>query len=321
MEKLKQIALYVLIFLSAAFLITSIIEFYYIKHSEKQLSDKDAVIQKFNAELGLSASVRTDQDRLIEKYKKELSDLSVETKKLIDKNNLKLQSTEHTVAVVKNHVKGGTTTVSGQPPAGQTITYDWKDAYNRFHLSDPDVYTKNNEDFTASQIFSLKGYVFSDKSGKVQIKKIELSEVFEDGKDSSGKPIYKKIPDSNTNIVSSEFEYVAPVGKTKVWTDIFSNSLLATFDSQLSPGIGYEIINLGPVIDYVNIGIAPAVSFDISDLPGSIKNSRVGVDLTYRLAAPLIKTNLGITAGISTPANNFLQNYTLTVGAAFYLTN
>ena len=291
---------------------------------ESNLAQQTNQIQQLNAELGLAEASLTEQKTLTSQYKQEIAGFPDQLKQLLKTHRLELSSRDATIARLKSTINGGTTVVvetPATPDQPKQISYDWRDSDSRFHLADPDIFVQGNETFEANQMLSLKGWVFADEEGHLQIKKIEISEVKLAGKDSAGKPRYEAVQGSTTDLVESHFEYTIREGKISIF-DVIKPKLYASYDSSATPGLGVELVNFGQLAPFANFGIGAEINPDLSDpLAGSLAGSRLGANLTYRLLKPLFDSNLGIAAGLSTPVNDFGGRFELTADAIFYLTN
>ena len=339
MEKVKNVSIMILAVMLIVLSSVTYLQFSKIQEHELQLSAFDGEIQRLNIDLGISESKLEKESELNAKYKQEISEFSEEFKKELKAHNLRLQSRDETIALLKTKIKGGTTKVvikdsviksdpekpesSSTDTEKQSISYEWKDPSNRFKLVDPDIFVTNNEEFSASQHVRILGHVFYGKDGKLQIKKIELSEVIPDGVDGKGKIKYKNAETSTVKLVDSIFEYTNNLPtQEKKFANIFKIRAIASYDSQLTPGLGVELLNIGRFVNYANIGLNTKISADLSDpLKGSLNNSRVGVGINYQFIPPLIDTNLGLGIGISTPLNDFGGKVLVTADLIYYLTN
>ncbi len=213
----------------------------------------------------------------------------------------------------------------GEWLAQQVIKYKWREDLGRFVLEDPDIFVEGDETFITEQHLIVVGHVLYGKDGNLQIRRVELKEVIPSGTDPDGNIIYKPIDGSNIELVDSQFEYTntLPV-KEKHFFDIITLRPIATFDSHLTPGLGLEIVNFGRFLRWGNFGIAPEVSFDVSDpLGGSLQNSRMGIGVHYHLLPPLVTTNFALGVGLSTPFNHFasLDHLVFTVDLSLFLTD
>jgi hypothetical protein len=277
-------------------------------------------IQSLNEDLGLADSELTSQKALTEQYKSELTKKDADFEKEREKYKLEIRSKDRLIANLQGKTEGGSsgtgTVVAcpGLPPNKQlSIEYHWQDTLKRFHLEDPDIFVQNNETFTYSQNIKVKGEVFKDKTGNLQVRRVTVEEVTKDG---------QPIKDSAVSIVESKFDYVNEKleEKQKKLIDVFTFRPLATFDIALQPGIGFEVANLGRYVDYTNIGIYGKVSADVSDpLGGSLQNSRLGIGLDYHFVPPAVKTNFAVGAAVNLPFNK-LGSPVITVDAILYLT-
>lgn len=301
-------------------------------------------IQEFDRKLGIAESNLITKDNLVKKYEKELEELDDEFQDLTKKYDLDIKSRDRTIAGLRGRTTGGNTTVTvtekpkeGEKPSGgefttvvevtkevcnnKAIGYEWSDEKERFSLKDPDIFEKGNETFEYKQYFEIKGYVFTDDTGNVQVKKVELKEVHPKGDAETENVTYEPIEGSDINLVSSKFEYTNKIGDDKSLLDIVTLRPIATFDTAVTPGLGLEVINLGRYFDYLNLGFYGKLAFDVSDpLGGSLQNSRVGVGVAYHLIPPLVNTNFAVGASVSTPFNNLGQPV-LTIDLILYLTD
>jgi hypothetical protein len=276
-------------------------------------------IQTLNEDLGLADSQLTSQKALTEQYKSELTKKDVEFEKERQKYKLEIRSKDKIIAVLTGKINGGSSGTGGLvcpglPPEKQpVVNYFWQDHLKRFRLDDPDILVQNNETFTYSQNIKVKGEVFKDKTGNLQVRKVSVEEVTSNG---------EIIKDTKVSLLDSQFNYVNDKieEKQKSLLDVFTFRPLATFDIALQPGIGFEIANLGRYVDYANVGVYGKVSADVSDPQnGSLQNSRLGIGLNYHFVPPFVKTNFAVGAAVNLPFNK-LDSPVLTVDAILYLT-
>jgi hypothetical protein len=297
-----------------------------LKSAQNIIDAKEAGIQELNNKLKIADSDLLTKEALNKKYADELAGLESDFKNIVKKYNLELESRDKVIAQLKGKVNGGTTTVvikepadsgaTGDKPSTQVISYSWQDPAKRFKLTDPDIFTKDNESFEYKQKVAVTGYVYTDPTGELKIRKLTLQEVITD---STGKQV--PVDGSNIEVIDNKFEYIKLQPNEKSMWDIWHPRLLVSFDSQLYPGIGVELINLGRYIDYANIGLNTKIAINPTNGLSGLKSSTVGVGLAYQLAPPLLDTNLGLGVGLATPMDNFLGRYIVTVDAIFYLTN
>lgn len=340
MEEKKFI--YVLLGLAISLFISTGILGYLFYHSSQRLQEANNVIaartdeiQEFDKQLGLAESNLRHQEDLILKYEEETRTFDQKFKDMQDKYRLKLRNREQTIASLQGKINGGQTIITvGNGTSGefstiievpkevcnnQKIGYQWEDDKSRFKLKDPDIFEENNEEFSYKQHFELKGYVFSDESGNIQVKKVKLKEVYPT-KDRFGETVYQEVENSDISLVSSKFEYTNKIQNDKHLFDMVTLRPIATFDTSIMPGVGLEIINLGKYFDYLNFGLYGKAAFDMSDpLGGSLQNSRLGLGVNYHLIPPVINTNFAVGASISTPFND-LGKWVLTLDLTLYLT-
>jgi hypothetical protein len=308
--------------------------FYDLRVEESNLTAKDAELQRLNIKLGLSESKLLSEKELNNKYKNELDAFPEELKDKIKEYDLRIQSRDKTIASLKNKISGGTTVVNIKKPdvvaegclepEEMVIGYAWKDNLGRFHLVDPDIFIKNNEEFTSEQYLTVVGHVLYGKDGKLQVRRIEVKEVVPDGTDNDGNQLYKPVPGANVKLVDAKFSYVNNLPKKESGLlEVFTLRPFVSFDTAQAPGFGIEWLNLGKLIDYANVGVNTKVALDILDIAGgSLQRSRLSLGLNYHLLPPLLDTNLAIGVGVGTPFNHFgsLDHLILSVDAIFYLT-
>ena len=278
---------------------------------------KETNLQELNQELAISKSSLVSAEELNYKYKDELSKLHKDFQKMLAKYNLELDSRDNLIAELKGKVSGGATTVVVNESADQkSIQYTWNSDDKRFKLIDPDIFIQNNESFEYQQNFEVTGLIYKDETGTLKVRKLLLSEV-KLNSDGTTTPI----PGAKIRLVNSTFEYVPPVAKPKLLSDVLHPRVFSSFDTQLFPGIGIEFLNMGRFIDYLNLGLTTKVAFNLNDFPNNLKASTLGVGITYTLLPPIFNSNIGVGVNIQTPMDNLLDRYILTLDAIFYLTN
>lgn len=304
-----------------------------LKQANNVIAAKEARIQEFNAELGVAKSDIRTQAELSKKYKDELDKIDSELKDTIERHDLKLRERDASIAFWKGKVKGGSQTVTittdtksekvvevnvGEICDGKILAYEWADDQSRFHLKDPDISISGNETFEYSQFISVKGYVFTNDTGQLQVRRLEIKEVVKNEQD--GNVVFNPVEGSSIRLVNSEFEYINTIEDTKEWLDIFAPRALVLFDTQLYPGIGVEAINFGRWIDWANVGVYGKMGFNLKDDFTRLQESTIGVGLLYHLVPPLVDTNLALGLSLNTPFND-LGRIMLSADAVFYLTN
>jgi hypothetical protein len=284
---------------------------------ESMMNNHQIDILNLNEDIGLADSQLITQQLLNEQYKRSLDKKDQEFEKMRKKYGLDIKSRDDTIAKLKGISTGGTTVVSGKCNEGSTeatvISYEWQDNLKRFKLKDPDIFQNNNETFTYEQNIKVTGEIFADKTGNIRARKVELKEVWGNNN--------KQVTDSNIKLVSSDFVYVNEKEETaKSFVDIFTFRPVATFDVALMPGVGVEVLNLGKLLQYVNVGVYTKLSADLSDpFNGSLQKSRIGVGLDYHFIPPILKTNFALGTAINFPFDK-LDSPVLTIDAILYLT-
>jgi hypothetical protein len=304
--------------------------------TENELEQANTVIkakieelQSFNSKLGIADSTLLRHQDLIEKYEEEVEHLDEDFLELVEKHDLELKSRDRTITGLKGRETGGRTTVTtgnfetiiniNEVCDGKQIAYEWQDKTHRFHLKDPDIAIPNNEVFDYQQWVAIKGFVFTDATGNIQVKKLEIQEVIRNINE-EGEVTYDIIPGGKVTIADSKFEYTnkSPKEESWSWFDPITLRPVALFDVvSLQPGLGLELFNLGKWFPLVNIGLVPKVSLDTTL---NMSNSRMGIGAVYHFLPPLVDTNLALGVGVTTPFND-IGRMMLSVDLIFYLTN
>lgn len=278
-----------------------------------------------NKRLGLAKTALMTQEELAKKYLAEIERTDKEFEEFRKKHRLEIKSKDELIAKLINDASGGTTTVDGECVKDKNnickpTKYAWTDNLGRFSLLDPDIWTKNDEQFSSLQYFKLKGEIFSDKTGSFKTRKIKLEELY-DSEPAPGLQL-KPVPNSQLEILENDFVYVKDEEskKVKTWLSVFTFKPLAGFDTSLLPSIGFEFVNLGRYFDYANIGLYSKLATDLSaPLQGSMENSRIGIGLNYHIVPPLLPTNFAVGASLNFPFND-LRNPLFTADIILYLT-
>ena len=333
----KYYALVILLLGNVVFGNTAFALYENLNEANNVIQAKVDEIQEFNSKLGLAESDLRRQEDLVKKYKKELSQMDKEVKDLVDKYDLKLKERDSSIAYWKGKVKGGTSKVTVTTPEkegefetvvevdvkeicnNKTIGYSWKDNDERFQLNDPDISNPGDETFEYKQYVSLKGYVFADETGDIQVKKVEVKEVIPT-ENEEGDVVYMPVSNQNVSLVESKFEYINKTEDTRNWYDVFGIRLLALYGTQLYPGIGVEVVNLGRFLHWANVGLYGKLAVNPFDGLLGLQQSTVGVGLSYHLIPPLFDTNLALGISMNTPFDD-LGRIILSVDVIFYLNN
>ncbi len=328
-EKLKTSSIVLLSVLLLYFTILTTIQF---ENIDELQQDKSLVEKLFdytkltaNKKLGLANTKLVQQEDLNKKYLEELTAKDAQFEEFRKKHELEIISKDQLIAKLINDLNGGKTDVTGECLKDKNgicmpIAYSWEDNLSRFRLTDPNIWIKNNENFKSSQMFKLKGEIFSDKVGSFSVRKVFLEEIYDSDPKKDGLQI-AKVPNSQVEIIQNDFEYVSDLEKKKKHIlDIFTFRPLATFDTTLNPGLGFEFLNLGRFFDYNNLGLYSKLSAQFSDsLVDSVTNTRIGLGLNYHLVPPLLPTNFAIGTSVSFPFANLNQPM-LSVDVMLYLT-
>lgn len=287
----------------------------------KSLELKSTEVQQFSEKLGIAESTLATQKSISEAFKKDLDSMSKDFKNLRRKYKLDLSSRDAMIAQLQSQITGGNTevVVTDNPDATKKIEYSWSDTLKRFALHDPDIFVKNNEKFDYKLNMSVTGYVFRDKSGKLQTRKVEVQEVVPqfDGKTTK----YVPVPGSQVAVVQNNFVYSDPKPDERTPMDIWDPGVFVMFDTQLQPGVGVQLLDAGNYFDYLNFGLDAQVSFDVDNNFTELANSSVGLGIHYKFARPIIDTNIGLGVGVLTPINGLLNQWIFSANIEFYLTN
>jgi len=348
----KQYLVLLLILCNVAFASTAYLFYESYSSAKSELSELKVIdnariseIQNFNKELGRANSRLVTQAELASKNKIEIDNFKKEIKSQTDKINekdLKIRSSEKTIASLKGTTYGGKSTVtivSGggddrssfetvvdvSEVCGEKLAYHWSDVHNRFELFDPDIGNSNDEKFSYKQMIRIKGIVLTDSTGKVQVKKVTAEEVVEIEGGSDGRT-FMKIDGGEVTLVDSEFEYSIEPEKKEPFNLLGPITLrpVVGFDlPYMTPSIGLEVLNIGRWIPYVNLGLVPKFSFDISSISNgsfeSLRKSRIGLGLVYQFIPPMVDTNIGLGISLGAPLDD-ISSLMLSVDLIFYLT-
>lgn len=329
LEKLKTgcIALLSILLLYFAALTTVQFENLNELQEDKSLFEKLFDYNKLtaNKRLGLANTKLVQQEQLNNKYLQELTIKDKEFEEFRKKHQLEITSKDELIAKLINDLNGGDSDTSGPCVKDKNnicipVQYTWQDHLSRFKLVDPNIWIKNNENFKSSQMFRLKGQIFSDKTGSFSVRKVFLEEIYDSDPNKNGIQV-AKVPNSQIEIVDNNFEYVSELEKRKKHIlDIFTFRPLATFDTTFNPGLGFEFLNLGRFFDYSNLGLYSKLSTDFNNnLVDSVINTRIGLGLNYHLIPPLLPTNFAVGASVSFPFTNLAQPM-LSIDVMLYLT-
>lgn len=295
-------------------------------HEEKQALKNLAKFNELaaNKKLGLANTKIASQEELIKQYNENLSKNDKEFEDFRKKHKLQIKSRDQVIASLSSKIKNGTTVVSGNCIPDETgkpgvISYSWSDQYGRFKLIDKDIWTPNNEELQVKQYFGVKGEIFADKSGKFRVRKIKIEELYDSGKE--GETKLTPVPDSNIEIINNQFIYVTEdAKKSKTLADLLTLRPLAIADSGLGIGAGVELINVGKLIDYANIGFYGKLSTNLgTDLLSTVADAKMGIGINYHLIPPLFPANFAVGASINLPFSN-LAAPIVTLDLMLYLT-
>ncbi len=298
-EKIKTIAIIIM----AIAIITFVYELFLQKNNHEQQ------VIELNTKLSISSSTLLETQALADKYRRELDNLPPPVIKIIKEKELAFKSRDKSTFAVS----GAATTGTQEATSTEKVTkYTWTDNLGRFSLLDVDISTPNNETFTYNQHFTIKGMVFKNKDGTVQLRRVELAEVYK-GPDGTFSPV----KGSSTALVDSKFEYESDIISKSIWDIWHPRAIVGVgvgADLSPKPIVGAELANLGNYINYANVGVNLHVKPDW-------EATQIGTGITYNPLKPLIDTNLSLGISLSTPSNNLAKQWNLSVDAVFYLTN
>lgn len=308
----------------------------YNRQLNKQLTDKEKELQEAHSDLGVAESELVSQKELADRLAKEKEEVDKNFQAFRKKYDLIIKSKDKTIAALKQKLQGGDSTVTVTPTDSNSdndtcdipqfdcsklqnyciISYEWNDTLNRFKLTDPNIFKKNDERFEASQIFKIYGEVYEQKDGSLQVKRIVLREVVlgEDGK-------YKNIPGAKAKIVESKFEYHNPPPDPKLettWRDLFKIRMIAVASINMFPDLGRTKFGLG--IEFFNwrgLGLNTHTAFSFTD--ASKIEQHIG--LSYSPKIKNIDLNVGIMTSIGTPFANMFRSISFNISLIFYLNN
>jgi hypothetical protein len=294
----------------------------YNRQLSGNLSAQEYKLQQANNKLGVSESELVTQQELAERLKKDKEEVDKEFEEFKEKHNLIIKSRDKTIASLKQKLKGGTTDVvvsedeegCGGIEDRCVISYNWADLYNRFQLTDPNIFEKDNEIFESEQIFKIYGEIYEEKDGSLQTRRLVLREVF---KNENGE--YKPIPDAKADIVASKFQYSnAPFIEKWKWQDLFRLRGIFIGGVEILPNSGNTVFGLGlEFFTYSGIGIGSYTMLDFQQ-PELISQH---ISLQYNPTIMNTELNLGVFVSIGTPFAEFFNKYQFNTGLVFYLNN
>lgn len=284
-----------------------------IQQQNDYLLGNKSEIQKINNRLGLAESVVTQKENIIKDYQKTVKELNIELDKIKGSSKVKPSSKDTTIVVIKDKTIGGNQSIeikdSSKP---EVVSYNWSDSTGRFRLLDPDIKTSGNEVFEYKLKLKITGFILKDPSGSIQARQVVAQEVYqENGKNILGPPL---------EIENNIYEYSVEKPEKNIF-QIIRPRLYFLFDTNLDPGFGLELVNLGNYFDYINIGMGPFISIETDNFPNDISATRLGFGTQYLFVPPLLSTNIGIGFGVSTPLNNFTKEIIVSGYLLFYITN
>ena len=300
-----------------------------ITAQQAQLTGGKNELQRANSKLGLAESSLISKDALLDKYKKDVDDLNIQIGILKGGLRPTPTSVDRGTVVIGGKAEGkGVATISPSPGEKNNISvlpplppaiiaYSWQDNAGRFHLEDPDIAKPGDESFSYKLKVRVSGYILEDPTGKIRGRQVIARELIEKQNPDGSISVEEGAP---LPIEDNIYQYSIPAPDKKL-ADILRLRGYALFDTSLNPGIGLELLNIGNYFDYVNIGLGPFISIEVSDMPSSLQSSLLGLGVQYTLVPPLISTNIGIGLGISTPADNLFGRFQVTGNIIFYLTN
>ena len=286
----------------------------YNRQLKGQLTDKERELQALNKELGVSKSDLMTQKELAEKLKEENEEYDKKFTAFIKKHNLEVASRDKTIAELKQLIEGGESDVIVKDCADLSkncvIKYSWQDFFNRFKLVDPNIFEKNNEQFESDQVFKIYGEVYQQKEGSLQTRRLVLRELYkkEDG-------TYGEIPGAKAEIVDSEFQYINPPCLEDV-DRLFKLRLIALGSVFIHPRPGNTKLGFGvEFLNYKGFGLNTHTSFD----GGEEISQHLGLSYNPTLFGEPLNLAVGVAYG--TPFNKFFEEFSLSLGVIFYITN
>lgn len=283
-----------------------------------QLDDKERDLQAAHTEMGVMKSELVTQKELNERLKKEKLELDKEFEKFKKEHDLIIKSKDQTIAELNQQINGGnsgtnTDQCKDLDKKNCIIKYNWEDLQGRFKLSDPDIFTLNNEIFKSNQIFSIVGEVWQQKDGSLQVRRIVLREVYKtvDGK-------YEPISNGKADIIDAKFEYTNDPGipDAASWKDMFRlrpvaiGSVTAFTDSGRTRfGAGVQFFG------WKALGINSHIAFDFKDIKKV--EPRLGVSFNPSVFGKDL--NFAVGASLGTPFAGMFKSYSANVDLIFYI--
>jgi len=292
----------------------------YNRQLSGNLSDAERELQSAHYELGVAKSKLVTQKELGEILKNDNEEKDKEFEKFKKDNNLVIKSRDKSIAQLKQQIKNGITTIEVGSSCnidnlqGCTISYQWKDPYNRFKLIDPNIF-EDGAKFESNQSFKIYGTIYEQKDSSLQIRKLTLREVY---KDESGE--YKDIEGAKADIVESDFQYHNPPALDTEfdWKDLFRLRGIVVAGVNAFPNSGNAKLGLGlEFFTWKGLGINSHTSFDFDDATQISQN----LGLIYNPTILNTELNLGIGVSGGTPFASFFKEFMLSIDLVFYVNN
>lgn len=294
----------------------------YKRQVRGQLSEKERVLQSANKELGVLRADLVTQKELAEELKKS----NLEKDRTFDvfkkKHSLQIKSKDKAIARLKQKIGGGNTTVVITPYRDNckdvdkcVVSYEWEESLKRFKLTDPDIFTKDNELFETNQLFRVYGEVWEQKDGSLQIRRLVIREVY---LDENGD--LQLIEDGKADIVDSEFKYSNEptiIGDTD-WADLFKLRAVALGSITAIPDGGATKLGLGlEFFNWRGMGINTHTALDFQDMGKT--EQRIGFGFTPNIFD--VDLNVAVGLSVGTPLTKFFKEYSINADLIFYLNN
>lgn len=291
----------------------------YKRQVEGKLSEKEERLQGAHHNIGVMKSKLTTQKDLVDEWKNAKEERDEEFQKFVKEHNLKISSMDHTIASLKQKLKGGHTEVTIETSDKKcknigeqcVIKYQWKDTFNRFLLIDTNIFVKGDEKFESNQVFKIYGEIYEQKDGSLKTKRLVLREVVktDDGR-------FMPIPNGKADLISSDFIYVnPPESDDKSWTDAFTLRPLVLASVSMLPDTGRLKLGLGvELLKLESVGLNTHTAFSFKN----IDNAEQRLGLLYNPKVLSQDLNFSIGTSVGTPFTDFGDKWSFNVDLLFY---
>jgi F0F1-type ATP synthase membrane subunit b/b' len=296
----------------------------YERQLKGELTDAEQELQEANEQLQTLRAELIREKELADLAKADLADdYYKKVQNLRRKYNMELDSYSRTIARLEQEIEGmGETTVEvdssdttktkidicaeDMPPIKYTYTLPQGDI-KRFHLTDPDICEKGDENLTINQTFSMQMVIQQQEDGFLKTQQVWLNEI---------DPITKEvIAEAELDLDACDFKYrakppelpVEPLDWRLMWFNFLNPNILVSYDTEKCPGVGLELLRIW------RLGANVRYNHDVDDSD----DSRLSSGLVYHIGWGAVETNVGVGGSVSTPISDMGGKWIGTVEVTF----